>query len=65
VDTVDGIVKEDRVVARYVLRVFLRRVGDADSPRDQELTSEAVDLLSAPRPQGDVVDTDRLIGVIK
>ncbi len=63
VNPIDRVVKEHRVVAGPVLRVVLRLFGDGDRAFDQEFTMEAVDLCPAARPQRDVVDADRLVGM--
>lgn len=64
-DAVDRAVEEKRVVPRPIVRIFLVFVGDLSSTRGQEVTREAVDFLTAPRPQSDVVDADRLVAMTK
>jgi hypothetical protein len=64
-DAVDRIVEEQGVVARPVVGVFLGFVGDPDPSWGEEFMIEAVDFLSAPRPERDVIDADRLVGVVK
>jgi hypothetical protein len=47
---IDRVVEKHSVVARPVLRVFLRFISDKETPLDQDIAMKAVDLFSAPGP---------------
>src|SRR5262249_32223148 len=56
-----GILEEHRVVARPVLREFLRRAVEwGDAARREELVAEAVDVGAGTDPERDVIDPDAL-----
>lgn len=62
-NTVDWVVEEHGVIAGPVLWIRLRLVSNLDTPRDQELAVEAVDLFPAAGPQRNMIDAHGLLGM--
>ena len=56
VDACDRIIEKHRVVPRCISRVFRRRIGYLGIALQQEVFVEGINLASASRPQGNVMD---------